>query len=139
MKDYFWDSSPPSLNLDDTPPERGHHGPGYIYLMVNTSKAGGPKKCPRDIIKIGLTNNLARRLEEARSHRKNPTYQLSKYNMNPSNYKYKFTFKVKDRKDAENMMFDILRAYRLEREFYIHVPDNALKHAIQRTKHEYGV
>ena len=119
------------------PTYKGPHTRGTIYVMDNSSNSGGGKKRPIGIQKIGLTKNPEERLKQAQSGNSS-TYSLSGYNLNPCNFKYKFTFEVTDMKSAESMMFDILRDYKREREIFKDIPENVLNNAINETKLKYG-
>ena len=117
------------------------YGPGEIYIMYNTSTAGGGKKRPDGLVKIGRTNDLTRRLDQARNPKTCATYRLRGYNLNPANNKYKHTFSVSNMKGAEDLIFSILSADRVEpnREFFYYYSDRILNDAMVEVKKEFGL
>ena len=129
------------LGTDRPSPRFDCYGPGEIYIMENKSNSGGGKKKPNRLLKIGRTNDLNRRLDQARNPKTCATYRLHGYNLNPANNWYKYTFSVSNMKEAEDLMFSILSADRVDpnREFFYYYSDDVLKEAIAEVKKKFGV
>ena len=132
-------SKSPAIKMPYLVTPRNPHGVGSIYGMENQGRAGGRKKAPTGLIKCGLTNNIDRRLKEARKG--TSTYQLNGYNLTPENFRYMFTMEVSDMKAAEDMMFKLLAKYRVrsDKEFFKNVPKEEFENMLQKVKHKYGV
>jgi len=124
----------PSLRFDC-------NDPGYIYVMYNSSSAGGGKKKPNRLVKIGRTNNIFRRLDQALNPKTCQAYLLPGYNMNPENNIIKASIKVSNMKGAEDLIFLLLDTDRVvpNREFFYYYSDSILNDAIAQVKKKFGV
>ena len=129
------------LGTDRPSPRSDCYGPGYIYIMFNSSNAGGRKKKPNMLVKIGRTNDLFRRLDEAHNPKTCQAYLLPGFNMNPNNNMFKASMKVSNMKEAEDLIFSLLSTDRVQpkREFFYYYSDSVLNNAMAKVKKKFGV